>query len=137
MANPQNEEIARRGFDAFNTGDVSDVAEYIADGAVAHDPAQPEDSHGPEGFAQTVQMYRGMFPDLTLTVEEQFSDGDYVCSRWRSDGTHEESGRHVTVTGISIDKIQDGKVVEAWNNWDNAGMMQQLGVGEAAAAAAG
>ena len=41
------------------------------------------------------------------------------------------------MTGISIDKIQDGKTVEAWNQWDNAGMMQQLGVGETAGAAAG
>jgi steroid delta-isomerase-like uncharacterized protein len=137
MANPQNEEISRRGFDAFNTGDVSSVAEYIAEGAAGHDPAQPEDTHGPEGFAQTVQMYRGMFPDLRLTVEEQCSDGDLVCTRWSSEGTHAESGKHVTVTGMSMDKIQDGKIVEAWNQWDNAGMMQQLGIGEAAAAAAG
>src|SRR2546423_14201223 len=136
MANAQNEEIARRGFDAFNTGDVASISEYISENAVAHDPAQPEDSHGPDGFAQVVQMYRGMFPDLNLTVEEQFSDGDCVCTRWSSEGTHGESGKHTSVTGISIDKIQDGKVVEAWNQWDNAGMMQQLGVGQEAGATA-
>ena len=136
MANADNEAIARRGFAAFGTGDTSDASEYIAEGSVAHDPAQPEESGGPDGFAQTVQMYRGMFPDLQLNVEEQFSDGDYVCTRWSSSGTH-ESGKHVSVTGISIDKIQDGKVVEAWNQWDNAGMMQQLGIGAEAGAAAG
>ena len=48
------------------------------------------------------------------------------------------TGKHATVTGISIDKVQDGKVVESWNEWDNAGLMQQLGlVGEPAAASAG
>jgi predicted ester cyclase len=135
MSNPDNEAISRRGFDAFNTGETSDASEYIADGAVAHDPAQPEESSGPEGFAQTVQMYRGMFPDLHLTVEEQISDGDYVCTRWKSDGTSED-GKQVSVTGLSLDKIQDGKIVEAWNQWDNAGMMQQLGAGQEAAATA-
>jgi len=137
MSNAQNEEIARRGFEMFTTGDTSAAAEIIAEDAVAHDPAQPEESRGPDGFAQTVAMYRGMFPDLHLHVEEQFSDGDYVCTRWSSHGTHEETGKQVNVTGISIDKIQDGKTVEAWNQWDNAGMMQQLGVGETAGAAAG
>ena len=68
--------------------------------------------------------------------EQQFSDGDYVCTRWSSEGTSAEGGKHVAVTGISIDKIQDGKIVETWNQWDNAGMMQQLGVGQEAGAAA-
>ena len=136
MANPQNEELSRRGFDMFNTGDTSAAAEITAADAVGHDPAQPEEQHGPDGFTQVVQMYRGMFPDLTLTVEEQFSDGDYVCTRWSSAGTHSDSGKHVDVTGISIAKVQDGKIVESWNQWDNAGMMQQLGMGQEAAATA-
>jgi steroid delta-isomerase-like uncharacterized protein len=142
MANQQNEEIARRGFEMFNTGDTSGAAEITADDAVNHDPAQPEAS-GPDGFAQIVAMYRTAFPDLHLTVEHQFSDGDYVCTRWKSEGTNDgelmgmpPTGKHTTVTGISIDKIQDGKVVESWNQWDNAGMMQQLGIGAEAAATA-
>jgi predicted ester cyclase len=47
------------------------------------------------------------------------------------------TGKQVHVGGITIDKIQDGKVVESWNQWDNLGLMQQLGVGEPAGAAAG
>ena len=73
-----------------------------------------------------------------------FSDGDYVCTRWTSSGTHDgdlmgipPTGKHASITGLSIDKIQDGKVVESWNEWDNAGLMQQLGlVGEPAGASA-
>jgi steroid delta-isomerase-like uncharacterized protein len=145
MANQQNEEIARRAFEMFNSGDTSGAAEIIADGAVSHDPALPEEMSGPEGFAQAVQGYRTAFSDLTLTVEEMFSDGDYVCSRWSSSGTHDgdlmgipPTGKHASVTGIGIDKIQDGKIVESWTEWDNAGLMQQLGlVGEPAGASAG
>ena len=145
MANQQNEEIARRGFEVFNTGDFSYIDEITAEDAVNHDPAQPEEGQGPEGFKQVVQMYRAAFPDLHITIEEMCSDGDLVCTRWVSEGTNDgelmgmpPTGKRVTVTGISIDKIKDGKVVESWNQWDNAGMMQQLGVGaEAAATAAG
>jgi len=143
MANEQNEQIVRRGFEMFNTGDTSGATEITAPDAVSHDPAQPEDSQGPEGFAAVVAMYRGAFPDLTLTVEEMCSDGDMVCTRWSSEGTNDgelmgmpPTGKHIRITGLAMDRIKDGKIVESWNQWDNAGLMQQLGVGEAAAAAA-
>lgn len=144
MANEQNEAIARRGFDALNTGDLSIIDEITAQDAVNHDPAQPEDGHGPEGSKQVVQVYRAAFPDLTLTIEEVFSDRNLVCTRWSSSGTHDgdlmgipPTGKHVTGSGITIDRIQDGKIAESWNQWDNAGLMQQLGVGETAGATAG
>jgi steroid delta-isomerase-like uncharacterized protein len=143
MANERNETVARRVFDAFNTGDLSIVDETTAENAVNHDPAQPDEARGPEGFKQIVQLYRGAFPDLTFTIEECFSDGDLVCTRWTTTATHDgdlmglsATGRHITGSGITIDKIDDGKVVESWNQWDNAGLMQQIGV-EATAAAAG
>jgi steroid delta-isomerase-like uncharacterized protein len=144
MANERNEAVARRGFDAFNTGDLSIVDEMTAEHAVNHDPAQPEEARGPEGFKQIVQLYRGAFPDLAFTIDECFSDRDLVCTRWSTTATHDgdlmgipATGRQITGSGITIDKIVDGKVVESWNQWDNAGLMQQLGVGEPAAAPAG
>jgi steroid delta-isomerase-like uncharacterized protein len=143
MSNEQNEAIARRGFEAFNTGDLSIVDEMTADDAVNHDPAQPEEGRGPDGFKQVIQLYRGAFPDLHIEVDECFSDGDLVCTRWRSEGTNDgelmgmpPTGKHTASSGITIDRIKDGKVVESWNQWDNAGLMQQLGVGEPAGAAA-
>ena len=74
---------------------------------------------------------------------QRLPNGDLVCTRWRSEGTNDgelmgmpPTGKHTTGSGITIDKIKDGKVVESWNEWDNAGLMQQLGVGEPAGAAA-
>ena len=112
MANERNEQVSRRGFDVFNSGDMSVVDEITADGAVNHDPATPEEAQGPEGFKQFVQMYRTAFPDLHITVDDQVSDGDKVCTRWTSEGTNDgelmgmpATGKHVTSTGISIDKV--------------------------------
>lgn len=144
MGNEQNEAVAKRGFEAFNTGDMSIVDEITAPDAVGHDPALPEDTHGPEGTKQVIQTYRDAFPDLKFTIEECFSDGDLVCIRWASSGTNDgelmgipATGKHITSSGISIDRIQDGKIVESWIHWDNAGLMRDLGVGEPAGAAAG
>jgi steroid delta-isomerase-like uncharacterized protein len=144
MANEQNEAVVRRTFDAFNTGDTSPAEELIADGAVSHDPATPSDATGPEAFSQTIELYRSAFSDLTFTIDEMFSDRDLVCTRWSTAATHDgdlmgtpASGNHITGSGISIDRVVDGKVAESWVQWDNLGLMQQIGAFETAGAATG
>src|SRR2546421_9487118 len=102
MSNEQNEGIARRGFEAFDTGDLSIVDEMTADNAVNHDPAQPDEAHGPEGFKQVIQVYRGAFPDLSFTIEECFSDGDLVCTRWSTAATHDGDLMGIPATGNRV-----------------------------------
>jgi predicted ester cyclase len=70
-----------------------------------------------------------------LTVEDYLAEGDTVVSRWTGRGTHTgdlmgiaPTGEQVTVTGISIQRIANGKIVEAWSTYDMLGMFQQLGV---------
>lgn len=75
------------------------------------------------------------FPDIKVTVEDQVGEGDLVGSRHSSHGTHEAefmgippSGKEATVTGMTITRIADGKIVEAWTCWDALGMFEQLGM---------
>src|SRR3954464_6495770 len=144
MANEQNEQVVRRTFDPVSAGDTSAAEELIAADAPAHDPAQPEDARGPEGFRQTIELYRSAFSDLKFTIDDVFSDGDMVCTRWSTTGTHDgelmgvpASGNQISGSGISIDRVVDGKVAESWVQWDNLGLMQQIGALDAAAVAAG
>jgi steroid delta-isomerase-like uncharacterized protein len=143
MANEQNEQVVRRNWDAWN-GDQSAIEETVAADAVGHDPAMPEETRGPDGVREMIAMYRGGFPDLEFTIEEMISDGDLVATRWSSTGTHTgdlqgapPTGQRVTVTGMSIDRVENGKIVEAWAQWDNAGLAQALGAAQEAAATAG
>jgi len=143
MANPDNEAVARRAIDVFNTGDMSVIDETSSPDSVGHDPANPEDLVGPEAFKGLVGMYREAFPDLEMKVEDQISDGDMVVTRWSTRGTNTGSlagmpatGKSTALTGITIDKIVDGKIVESWTQWDNMGLMNQLGLGAPAGAAA-
>jgi len=131
----QNKTIARRQVEeAFNEGKLGVIDELIAPSFVNHDPATPEPIRGPEDFKEFVKTYRSAFPDLRVTIEDQIAEGDKVVSRWSARGTQKgellgmpASGKQATVTGISIDKIEGGKIVESWNNWDTLGMLQQLG----------
>ena len=130
-----NKTVSRRFVEeAFNEGKYEVLEELIAPTFVNHDPATG-DVTGIDGAQQSIEGYRSAFPDLKITIKEQIAEGDLVATRWTAIGTHKgelmgvaATGKEATVTGLSLDKIKDGKIVEAWNNWDTLGMLQQLGV---------
>ncbi|HZG63210.1 MAG TPA: ester cyclase [Rubrobacteraceae bacterium] len=132
----ENKAIARRALEEVFSGqgnlDVAD--ELFAPNYVGHDPASPGDIRGPEGAKEFAGMYRSAFPDVQMSVEDQVAEGEKVVTRWIASGTHlgeimgiAPSGNRVTVTGTSIERIVDGKIVETWDNYDALGMMQQIG----------
>lgn len=131
----QNKTLSRRAIEeAFNKGNLSVVDELYTSDYVIHD-APPGLSKGPEGLKQFVGMYRTGFPDLYSKVEEQIADGDKVATRWSAQGTNTGSlfgmpatGKRMAITGITIDRIANGKIAETWNAYDQLGMMQQLGL---------
>lgn len=110
--------------------------EVCSPGVVSHDPAEPEDVRGVEAHKARTAGYRTAMPDLVISVDDVFAQGDGVVTRWRARGTNTgelagmpPTGRSVDVTGISIDRFdEDGKLVEVWDQWDNAGFMAQLGL---------
>jgi steroid delta-isomerase-like uncharacterized protein len=128
-------EAARKALDAFNTGDLDVYDEIVAPGWLSHDPQNPFSAdRGPEGLKSLAGLYRAAFPDLSVTVEAQYEDGDVVVSRWAATGTQNgdlpslpATGRTVTVGGIVIDRFEGDKVAETWQHWDTLGMLQQLG----------
>ena len=108
------------------------IAEVYADDVIMHEPG--EDIVGIEGLAQFVSMMRSAFPDLRITVEDDMAVGDKVVTRWTGQGTHQgelmgiaPTGKQVTMTGITIHRIEDTKIVEEWSTWDALGLMQQIG----------
>ncbi len=121
--------------EAFNSGNLAVVDELVAPEFVNHDAALPEPTMGIEATKASIGAYRDAFPDLRLTIEQQVAEGEYVMTRWSARGTHEgdlfgmaATGKEATVTGITVDRIVDGRFVESWTNWDTLGLMQQLGV---------
>ena len=123
--------------ESFNDGNLELVDRLVAADAPNHDPALPaqmRDLLGPEALKRVVTMYRAAFPDLRMTVDDVIATDDKVVLRWHSEGTHRgelaglaPTGARGSVTGISIDRWQDGKNVEAWTEWDNMGLARQLG----------
>jgi steroid delta-isomerase-like uncharacterized protein len=132
----ENKAISRRADEElFNRGNLDVADDLFAPKFVYHDPASGEDWRGPESVKQFAAMMRDAFPDLYYTVKDQIAEGDKVVTRYTAGGTHQgelmgiaPTGNRVTITGISIMRIEDGKIEEIWENYDTLGMMQQLGV---------
>jgi steroid delta-isomerase-like uncharacterized protein len=130
----QNKALVSRVYDAFNTGNLEILDAVLGVNIVDHNPF-PGQPQGVAGVKQLIMMLRTAFPDFHITVEDMVAEGDRVAVRVRTQGTHQgefmgisATGKEVTQTGIEILRIAGGKAVERWGEFDNLGMMQQLGV---------
>ena len=137
MSAEENKAVVRREMEElFNQGGNLDVAdEIIAPNYVSYEPTSGE-VRGIEGAKQFAATYREAFPDLQNTIEDMVAEGDKVVVRFRGRGTHQgeteafgpPTGKWMEMTGITIKRLSEGKIVEAWTNFDALGMMQQLGL---------
>ncbi len=135
MSAQRNKDVVRRVIEElFNQGDLDVVGDLIAPDYVNHDPNMPEDTRGPEGFRDYVAAYRTAFPDMRMTIKAQVAEGDEVATRWTGTGTHDgnlmgipPTGNRVEITGMVLDRLSDGKIVESWTNDDMMGLMRQIG----------
>ena len=121
--------------DSLNRGDVSAADTVFASDCVIHINGSPNPTLDVAGFKQMIAGLLAAFPDLRLTIEDQIVAGDKVATRWVAEGTNSApfgnvpaTGRRVRVDGLILDRVADGRVVERWEQWDQAGMMQQLGL---------
>jgi steroid delta-isomerase-like uncharacterized protein len=125
--------VRRRYHDAWNAGDPDSLDAIMSHDVVNHSPIQGQ-APGVDGFKQAIQWLRAGVPDLTITIEAQISEGDLVATRWTGTGTHSgvlmgvpATGKQITVTGIDICRIADGRIAEYWQELDTLSMLQQIG----------
>ena len=131
----ENKAIARRVIEeVWNKQDLDAVDDIYAPDVVIHG-RPPDLPQGREGLKAYWGVFMRAFPDTHWTVEDQIAEGDKVVTRWTSTGTHTDelmgipaTGKEVSVTGIGIERIDGGQIVETWGEWDRLDMFQQLGV---------
>lgn len=137
MSADANAATAKRVLDeAFSQGRAEILDEICSPDYVGHDPADPEDTRGIEAAKERTLMYKTAMSDLEVTADDIVASDDKVVIRWTARGTNDgelmgmpPTGKRLEITGISIDRFDaDGKIAETWDQWDNAGFMQQLGI---------
>lgn len=121
--------------DGLNSGNSSVVDEVFHPEAVIHINGNPQRDLSVQDFRQMVAGLLMAFPDLHFTINDQFTAGEKVSTRWSATGTNTgpfgempASGKTVEIGGFIIDYVRDGKVAQRWELWDQMAMMQQLGL---------
>ena len=129
-----NAEIVQRVADEiWNRGNLPAADELFADDFINHDP-NPGGVTDLEGYKRWVRRWRAAFPDYHVEVHDLIAEGDRVGVRYTVTGTHQgeffgvpASGIGVTMKGINLYRLDQGKIVEVHHSYDLLGVGQQIG----------
>lgn len=136
MSAEENKALIRRYFEAIDaackTGNAKILDEFLAPDFVTHTPF-PGMPPTREGVKQIFMAFVASAPGSHV-VEDLIAEGDKVVGRITANGTHEgellgvpRTGKQIRMTGMTIWRIANGKIVEHWSEIDVAGLLQQMG----------
>jgi steroid delta-isomerase-like uncharacterized protein len=134
MTESTNERAAHQWhLEMVQEGKLDLANQVLAPDVVVH--AAGQDFQGADAAKALAQGLKGALPDMQITHHDVLSDGDQVAIRWTATATHggdyfgvPASGNSVNLTGIDWFRFRDGKISELWIEYDNAGVLQQMGV---------
>jgi steroid delta-isomerase-like uncharacterized protein len=135
MSTEQNKSIVRRWIEeGWNKGNVGVVDQFYAADVVQHDPGSPAPVTSSAALKQYVGVFLTAWPDLHFTIDDLIAEGDKVLWRFTGRGTQTgplmnipPSGKVGEATGMALFRLADGKIAEAWVNYDMLGLLQQIG----------
>lgn len=107
----------------------------IADTHALGDPTVSGGATGPNAYRRQVERFTAGLPDLRFDVHETISEGDKLVVYWTVSGTHRgeflgvpPTNKRVSFSGITINQIRNGKIIESTVIWDGVGLLEQFGV---------
>ena len=136
MSTEENKAVSRRfqegTAEAVRTGNLDALPDLAQPDATLDTPGMPPTF---DGMKQALPAFHSAFPDLRITLGEMVAEGDTVAYRATWTATHSgefmgipATGKRVTITGTYIDRIVNGKIARHEGDWDQLGLLQQLGV---------
>ncbi len=119
MTAEDNKRLVRRFIhEVVNTGNVDNIAEFVSADCVETD-GKTRVVSGIVGMANHIHGVRQTYPDLLVTIERQIAEDDWVVTQVTARGTHQgvwlgikPTDRPVVITGVNVDKVVDGRIVE-------------------------
>lgn len=118
----------------FTDGDLHAVDDYLDQDFVNHDPPFGVSSDR-EGMRSAGSMFREVFPDWHSDMHLLVGEDDIVVESFTASGTHRgeimgvaPTGETITLPGINIFRIRDGRIIERWGRLDDLGFLRQLGI---------
>lgn len=130
-----NKSLVRRMYEEVWNGRRLEVARELISPSHAVQVTDAADSGvGPEAYARAVTEFVNAFPDLQFTVLDMIAENDKVVAFWNISGTHQgefrgiaATGKKISVDGITIHQLANGKIMDSYASLDMWAMMRQLG----------
>lgn len=120
-----NKQLVVRWFEeVWNNSNRAVISELLHEHGIIHDGAR--DLRGPGEFFVFYDDLRSQFTNFHIAPVVVLAEGDFVCMHWSANFRHHQSGKPIHITGTSVVRIDAGKFVEAWQNWDAAALGAQL-----------
>jgi steroid delta-isomerase-like uncharacterized protein len=118
---------------SFHEHSLEQLDALLDPNLLIHAPAAIE--QGAEGFKRALASTREAFPDIRVTIEGRAAHEGLVFRRWSMTGTHlgtflgvAPTGRKISLSGVDIERLENGKIVEHWTFWDRLSLAEQLGM---------
>ncbi|HKV26526.1 MAG TPA: ester cyclase [Candidatus Acidoferrum sp.] len=131
--------IVRRLYEeVWNKRKIELVNQLISPSHALSDPHVPGSAVGPDAYKRVCTQFLAAFPDLRFTVDEYIAEKDKVVACWTIAGTHKRefrgipaTNRKISVEGVTINHVSNGKIIDSDVRLDYLGLFQQLGVAPA------
>jgi len=131
----RNKAVVRAFVEAINAQDWGRLAELVVPGFVRHSGAGgPQPVRSRDDLVRYLRAEYQVFPDARESIEDLVAEGDRVAARHSFRGTqlgpmgpYPASGRTMTANYLAIYRLEDGRIGEAWAEWDNLAGLTQLG----------
>jgi steroid delta-isomerase-like uncharacterized protein len=131
----ENSQLIRRWFDqVWNQGRADVIDQMSHPQTKGYGQAEHGKQIDMDEFKKLWSGLRSAFPDIHITIHDTIEQGEKVAARWTAAMTHKgeflgfaPTGRTATITGISLQRWENGKIMEGWDNWDQLGLLVQLG----------
>jgi len=132
----ENRAIVRRLYEeVWNKRRVELVDELISPSHALYDPNVSGSEVGPQAYKRQLVKWLKAFPDVRMTIEDIVGENEKIVVAWTLSGTHDgefagfpATNKKVSVEGVTINHVVNGKVIDSLVTWDALGFMKQLGV---------
>ena len=134
MNSEQNKTLVCRFWEAYEANDQVALNDVLAPELVAQSPGSSEPQTR-EQHLQGITMFNAAFTERHFTVEQMVAEGDMVATRTTLRGIHTgvfqghpPTGKSIVATGLTLERIKDGRIVERWFSFDTTNVLQELGL---------
>ena len=131
----ENRTVIRRLYEeVWNERKLELVDELLSKSHALQDPIVSGSQVGPKLYKRRVAELTKAFPDLCFTIEDTIVEGEKFVTCWTISGTHQAeyvgipaTGRKISLEGMTVHHIKNGKILDSCARWDVLGLMRQLG----------